>query len=87
MVTYCCDGCCIWIIDHKKNLSSLDCTLLNIRMLFLSSSRPSIDNIFGIPNGCNIEYSYDLASNILDFIFVVDCEGLSILSFKSLIRI
>jgi hypothetical protein len=75
MITYRCDGCCIWIIDHKKNMSSLDCTLLNIGMLFLSSSRPSIDNIFGIPSGCIKENSYDLASNILDFIFVVDCEG------------
>ena len=68
-------------------MSSLDCTLLNIGMLFLSSSRPSIDNIFGIPNGCNQENNYDFASNILDFIFVVDCEGLSMLSFKSLIPI
>jgi hypothetical protein len=68
-------------------MSSLDCTLLNIGMLFLSSSKPSIDNIFGIPNGCNIENSYDLASNILDFIFVIDCEGLSILYLKSLIPI
>ena len=31
--------------------------------------------------------SYDLASNRRDFIFVVDCEGLSIFSFKSLIPI
>jgi hypothetical protein len=29
----------------------------------------------------------DLTSNILDFIFVVDFEGLSILSFKSLMPI